>query len=507
MVDRRQILAVAGALAVPAAARGQGDPEAQTTYGRVRGLRADGVNVFKGIRYGADTRTTRFAPPKPPAPWSGVVAATSYGAASPQTGTREATSEDCLFLNVWTPGLRDGRKRPVLFYIHGGAYSSGSGSSPLYDGTRLVKRGDVVVVTVNHRLNLFGYLSLVRELPGYADSGNAGQLDLILALQWVRNNIREFGGDPNCVTVFGQSGGGAKIATMMAMPAAKGLFHRAWTMSGQQVTATGPMNAAARTGAFLKQLKVSAAEAVKLPTDRLLEGLRAADPILSFGGVYVGPVLDNRNLSRHPFWPDAPGQSSKLPMVLGNTHDETRAFLGGDEANHNLTWEQVPAKLIPNLRVDINPEVVVAEYRKLYPAMTPSEVFFAATTAGRSWRGQVEELEVRARARGPTWSYQCDFPQDGGRTRALHTIDIPLVFDNVNAAGSQHIGKPDAQGVADAMSNALLKFAKTGEAPWPRYTLPRRATMVFDKTSRVVNDPRGAERALFGTVPFIQAGT
>ena len=229
MTNRRDLIAATAALAaLPMNVSAQGGPEAQTTSGRVRGYRAGGVNVFKAVRYGADTRTTRFAAPKPPVPWTGVLPTTDYGAASPQAGSRERTSEDCLFLNVWTPALRDGKKRPVLFYIHGGAYSTGSGSSPIYDGTRLVQRGDVVVVTVNHRLNLFGYLSLARELPGYGDSGNAGQLDLILALNWVRDNIAEFGGDPGCVTVFGQSGGGAKIASMMAMPAAKGLFHRAW---------------------------------------------------------------------------------------------------------------------------------------------------------------------------------------------------------------------------------------------------------------------------------------
>ena len=201
----------------------------------MRGTVDGDVQIFRGIRYGADTAPRRFMPPVAPEPWRGVVDATVFGAASPQPGSEPNQSEDCLFLNVTAPIAKAAKPRPVIVYIHGGAYSSGSGSSPLYDGATLCRRGDVVVVTVNHRLSLFGYL----YLPGFPDSGNAGMLDLVLALRWVRDNIASFGGDPDCVTLLGQSGGGAKIATLMAVPAASGLFHRAATMSGQQLTASG----------------------------------------------------------------------------------------------------------------------------------------------------------------------------------------------------------------------------------------------------------------------------
>jgi para-nitrobenzyl esterase len=238
-IDRRTWLAGAGALAglvaAPAIA-GAAAPIARTTAGQVQGTYDSGIATFKAIRYGADTRPRRFQPPRKPKPWSGVYDARTYGAACPQSRGGEPMSEDCLFLNVWTPALRDGGKRTVMVYIHGGAYSNGSGSAAIYDGVNLSRRGNVVVVTLNHRLNAFGYLSLGMMDAAFADSGNAGQLDLVLALEWVRENIAEFGGDPDTVMVFGQSGGGAKIATMMAMPAAKGLFHRAATMSGQQVT-------------------------------------------------------------------------------------------------------------------------------------------------------------------------------------------------------------------------------------------------------------------------------
>ncbi|MEO8115808.1 MAG: carboxylesterase family protein, partial [Phenylobacterium sp.] len=307
-VTRRRAVATGlGALAAAAGpARADASPVARTRAGQVRGYTDQGISVFKGVRYGADTGGERFQPPRLPQPWAGVLDALAYGPASPQRSRDVGpTSEDCLFLNVWTPGLRDDGQRPVMVYIHGGAYSNGSGSSPLYDGVRLCRRGDVVVVTLNHRLNAFGYAYLPRLAPDFADSGNAGQLDLVLALQWVADNIAEFGGDPGKVMVFGQSGGGAKIATLMAMPAARGLFHRAATMSGQQVTASGPGNATRRTLAWLDALKLrpdQVGELATLPAERLVEAFSAEDPVLGFGGLYFGPVLDERSLTRHPFY-------------------------------------------------------------------------------------------------------------------------------------------------------------------------------------------------------------
>lgn len=494
-------------------------PVAATRSGKVRGYFDNGINVFKGIRYGADTANRRFMPPLPPEPWSDVRDALSYGPSAPQPSrATDKPNEDCLFLNVWTPGLRDGRKRPVMFYIHGGAYNNGSGSSPLYDGVRLCRRGDVVVVSVNHRLNAFGYLYLARFGGAeFADSGNAGQIDLILALRWVRDNIVEFGGDPNQLMVFGQSGGGAKIATLMAQPAAAGLFHRAATMSGQQVTASGPLNATLRTRAVLDALKLTpdrAGELRTIPAERLLEALSTRDPVLPFGGISFAPVLDERSLKRHPFYPDAPAQSSHIPMIIGNTHDETRAFLGGDESNFTVKWEQLAEKLVPNMRVDIQPEVVIAEYRRLYPKYSASDVLFAATTAGRSWRGAVIEAEERAKSGFPAYAYQLDWasPRDGGKFGAPHASDIQLVFDNIAKPGATATG-PQAQQMADQMSETFIAFARKGNPNnkliprWETYTLPRRQTMVFNVPSHLEDDPRGAERRLFAKVPYIQPGT
>lgn len=406
-----------------------------------------------------------------------------------------------------------------MVYIHGGAYSTGSGSSPLYDGTRLAVRGDVVVVSLNHRLGPFGYLSLGRfGDPRWADSGNAGQLDLILALQWVRDNIVAFGGDPGRVMVFGQSGGGAKIAALMAMPAARGLFHRAATMSGQQVTASGPLNAHRRAEAYIAAAGLTAdrfSELATLPVAKLVEAMTARDPILSASGLYFGPVLDDRSLTRHPFWPDAPAQSAGIPMMIGNTHDETKAFLGHQVREHPVTWHDLAARLGPELRVDISPEAVVAEYRRLYPHYSAEQIFFAASTASRSWRAAVIEAEARARQGSPAFVYQLDWasPKDDGWWGAPHMLDIPLVFGTLSAPGSITGVAPAARAVSDAMQNAFIAFAKAGDPNhpglprWNRYELPRRQTMIFDVASRMADDPRGAERELFARVPYAQPGT
>ncbi|PZO49546.1 MAG: carboxylesterase, partial [Alphaproteobacteria bacterium] len=481
-------------------------PIARTRHGRVRGAAEDVVS-FKGVRYGAPTR--RFHAPERPRTWRGVGDALAFGPACPQRGLDgEAQSEDCLFLNVWTPSLSGAR--PVLVYIHGGAYNTGSGSSAVTDGARLAAYGDAVVVTLNHRLNAFGYAYLAAH--GLPDSGNAGQLDLILALEWVRDNIAAFGGDPSCVTVFGQSGGGAKIATLMAMPAAAGLFHRAWTMSGQQVTASGPLNATRRADAYLAALGLAAYNArdvANLPAERLIEALTPTDPVLGFASLYFGPVLDQRHLLRHPFYPGVAPQSLDIPMVIGNTHDETRGFVGADRTIFALTWDALPARLAANMRVDILPAHVISVYRALYPAYSPSDVYFAATTASRSWRGALIELEERARAGAPAFAYQLDWraPAEGGIFGAPHTLDIPLVFGNFEA--SEWIGARtnDAESMSRAMMDALLRFARSGDPGWAPYRLTDRATMIFDNSARVENDPRRAERELFARVPYVQPGT
>ena len=451
---------------------------------------------YAGIRYG---RAARFEAPM--AVTSSKVLeeqAPGFGPAAPQNGTRyNPTSEDCLFLNVWTPvhaHESKGPKLPVMVYFHGGAYSGGSVTDSLNDGAALAERGDVVVVTVNHRLNALGYLYLARLDPRFPDSGNAGQLDLILALQWVQRNIAAFGGDADNVTVFGQSGGGAKIATLMAMPAAKGLFHKAITMSGQQVTASGPLNATKRAEAFLAKLGTGV-EPTTAPVEQLIAALSATDPILG-GGVYMGPVMDMRNLHRHPFWPDAAPQSLGIPMMLGNTVSETRAFYAADSKQlAGLNFDNLPAGIATEMRIDAHPEWVVGEFRERYPDATPLDLFHRIVTAARSWRGQVEEAETRARAGSPAYVYQLDFED------AKHTDDIGFAFGTMpNPSTAQ-------KAMSARMMDAFVRFARIGNPGWSSYDLNTRQTMVFGTNSRVVSDPRKWERELFAHIPYVQPGT
>lgn len=496
-LSRRAVLAGGAALAgVAAASRAIAyDPAARLCLGPVtapdgtfEARACDDAWSYPAIRY---ARAARFQAPQQVTVAEQLVAGWSAIPACPQAGDAyQPQFEDCHFLNVWTPPTPARAPRSVMVYFHGGAYSTGSVADPLNHGAALAAQGDVVVVTVNHRLNALGYLYMPERFP---DSGNLGQLDLIAALEWVQRNIAAFGGDPGNVTVFGQSGGGAKIATLMAMPAARGLFHKAITMSGQQVTASGPLNAAKRTAAFLAALGDDPATA---PVEALVAALGAADPVLG-GRVYFGPVLDMRNVPRHPFWPDAPEQSADIPMLLGNTIAETRAFYPPDgRVLEGLSWDNLAERIGPEMRVDLEPRWVAAQFRARYPDAAPQELFHRIVTPARSWRGQVEEAEARARQdRGNTFVYQLDF-QD-----AKHTDDIGLAFGTT--AGES----PARAAMSATVMDAFVRFARTGNPGWPAYDCETRETMIFDRDSRVASDPRKWERELFGRVPYVQPGT
>ena len=472
-----------------------------------------GVARFLGIRYG---RAERFRAPVAAPRSREPIRAVSFGPVAPQRGKRGPQADDCLFLNVWTPVAKPGPLLPVMVYFHGGAFAFGSATDPTVDGARLAERG-VVVVTVNHRLNAFGYLYLAGTDPRFADSGNAGQLDLSLALHWVRDNIAAFGGDFARVTAFGDSGGGGKVTTLLAMPHAAGLIHRAATMSGQQVTVSGPINASRRASAYLAKLGVAERDLsslLTLPAARLLEGLDAEDPILG-GPVHMGPVLDMRNLLRHPFWPDPHPQSLDVPMMTGNARDETRGFADPDGAFvRGMDWSNVGSRIAAELPADLPPDWVVAEYRRRLPAASAADIYFLTTTAGRSWRGQLEVAEARARAGRPVWLYQVDFASRADPRRgAFHCIDVPLVFGTFDAAGADTGNDAAVQAMSRTIQDRFVAFATSGDpnragAPaWPAYGLSRRATMVFDIASRVEDDPRRWQRELFARAPYVQPGS
>lgn len=520
--SRRMVMSSAAGLglagAFPVGAMGsEASPIAMSRHGPVRGYVDRGINVFKGVRYGADTATRRFRPAIAPAAWTDVREAIAYGGASPQASGEPDQSEDCLFLNVWTPEVGGTGMRPVMVYVHGGAHANGSGSSPLYDGVALCRCGDVVVVTLNHRLNVFGYNGLGQLLPAaFRQSGSVGNLDIMLALDWVRDSIAAFGGDPANVTVFGQSGGGAKLVTLMAMPSAAGLFHKVITMSGQHVTAMGPQHAELRMRRVLDHLGLTAdraAELTDISAARLVDALAIDDPIEK-GSIYFWSVMDHDTLPRHPFVPDAPRESSHIPMMIGNTRDEARAFTANDERNFALTWETVAAKLAPEFVVDLNAQYVVDWYRARFPEMSPVDVFFAAATCGRSRPGHLIQAQERARLGDRTWMYQLDFGSPvEPRLGAYHAFDIALAFDNCDKPASNTGTGPEALALARRMSETFIAFARTGDPnnpaipAWAPYDLERRATMIFDVQTRSADDPRGDERRLFQVAPFLKQGT
>src|SRR5579871_1937650 len=417
-------------------------------------------------------------------------------------------SEDCLVLNVWTPELRGAKKRPVMVWLHGGSFGVGAGGADLYDGTNLAAKHDVVVLTLNHRLNLFGYLYL-QKLCGdrFADSGNAGMLDVVLALQWVRDNIAGFGGDPDNVTLFGQSGGGGKVNTLMAMPSASNLFQKAVVQSGSELRVDTGEDANALAAKCLSHLQITPEridDLIGLPADRIIAALQkmVPDPFFQFA-----PVVDGRSLPRQPFDPDAPGGTEKVPMLIGTTSDETTSLNGDyDPETFSLDAAGLRTKLKSFLRVDDGSklEVLIAAYQKQRPNSTPSDIYFAVTTAADFRVDAITQAARKfAQHSAPTYMYLFDWPLpiEGGRRKAAHGAEIPFVFDNPDKAATWGVEKNErTQRLADEVSGAWVAFARTGNPnhsglpKWPAYDPKTRATMIFNEECRVEDDLGRAER-------------
>jgi para-nitrobenzyl esterase len=489
------------------------DTTVETRDGKLRGSHHDGIRVFRGIPYAAaPTGTRRFRPPEPAAAWTGVRDALRAGPVAPQppspleslfNAAAPEWNEDCLSLNVWTPALDDGR-RPVMVWIHGGAFVNGSGSTPWYDGTRFASRGDLVVVTINYRLGALGYLHLAPfDEERFRGAGNAGLLDQIAALEWVRDNIAAFGGDPGQVTVFGESAGGMSIGTLLGTPSAQGLFHRAIVQSGSASFVSSADVAAGIAERVLAKLDLSAASVDKiedLPTEQILDAQTAVYDEEVRLRLPFQPVVDGVYLPRLPLDAVASGESGNVPLMIGTTAHEMTLFLVLDPSLANV---DEPA-LLRRARGVFGDAAdgVVRTYLEHHRDRPLTDVLVAMET-DRVFRIpaiRLAEADVRAGRPVHMYLFAWETPAFGGLLRSCHALELPFMWDALDQGGVNVFTGDGAErhGLARDMHERWIAFARTGDPGWPGYDLEQRPVIVFDGSgSRVVNDPAGDERRLW----------
>ncbi|MCW5828037.1 MAG: carboxylesterase/lipase family protein [Deltaproteobacteria bacterium] len=497
---------------------------AETRTGKIKGIEQNGVNVFRGIPFAAPpVGKLRFQAPQHPAPWSGVRDATRFGPSAPQDtmpGMEVGPqSEDCLYLNVWTPAA-DNKCRPVMVWIHGGGFMGGSGSQEMYEATSLARSGDVTVVTINYRLGALGFLypaSLLGE--SFPSTPNAGILDQIAALEWVRDNIGNFGGDPGNVTIFGESAGGMSTAVLFGMERSKGLFHRAIPQSGAAHNVCQLEDARAVVERFLHEANVSPSQPQRLleltpeeirtaqrRTASLTVNHNVKDRLPLAGMVFV-PVVDGKIISQQPLEAVRTGLSANVPLMIGTNLDEWAFFIQFTEVKKKNLDEAGLFKVLSKRLGDtttMRAEQAVAVYRKGRPDSKPVDIY-CAFESDRIFRIPAIRLaEAHAPHSAPTWKYLFTWasPMMGGLLKSCHALEIPFVFGN----GDSQFGKlftgggEAAKPLTRTMQSAWLAFARTGNPAstdlpdWPSYDTTRRSTMEFGSRVRVVNDPLPEER-------------
>ncbi len=504
----------------------------ETTAGKVRGFTRNGINTFLGIPYAGTTEgNARYQAPAKVVPWTGLRSSMQYGFVSPQEpragwGTDEVAwmfdwddgrpGEDCLRVNIWTPGANDSKKRPVMVWLHGGGFSAGSGQElKSYYGENLSRRGDVVVVSLNHRLGVLGYLDLSQAGgANYANSANVGMLDIVAALEWVRNNIANFGGDPGNVMIFGQSGGGGKVNALMAMPAAKGLFHKAAVESGSLMNAAKPEDSAKLGAAVLQQLGLGASQIDQIqtvPVDRLIGAGRAAvaslatpfQPGRAFTLPRIGwqPSVDGTNLPSQPWDPTAPAISANVPLLVGTVLNEFSTALY-DTKLTSLTSDELKVR-VTAIYSDRSARIIEV-FQQAHPNAKPGELFSRISAAPVRQSGITQAERKAAQGAAPAFNYWFAWqtPVLDGRPGAFHCSEIAFVFDNTDRCAPMTGGGPGPRILAAQVSDAWINFARHGDPNhsglphWPSFTADKCSTMIFDTECAMKNNPDGAERAI-----------
>ncbi len=499
----------------------------ETSHGRVQGEIFRGISIFRGIPYAASTSGAhRFRAPRPVEPWTGIRSCASYGETAPQApgplaeggwkGHRPEMGEDCLCLNVWTPSADSGR-RPVMVWLHGGGFEAGSGSNLLYEGTNLSRRGNVVIVTINHRLGIFGHCAL-EDLAGeaFAGSANAGYLDIVAALRFVATNVGQFGGDSNNITVFGQSGGGRKVSLLTASPLAQGLLHRAIVQSGSHLRILSRESSHELAERLLAYFDLQPSDVKKLQGFPWRDIRRANRDITRATRLRYSPAIDGSVFHAHPWDIAAPATAATIPMIIGTCRTELSNQLGSaDPGTFELDHSSLSTRLARFVPAKDVPELI-AIFERESPGASASEIFFKITTARGYWRDSILQTEAKARqASAPVYAYRLMWrtPVEGGRRITPHSLDLPFVFDNVSKA-PQMVGPEtsETRTLAQMMSESWLAFARTGDPnnssipSWAPYDLDRRPVMLFDSQATVPSDPQHEERLAMERYPTQQMG-